>query len=344
MAVDDIAAFRSLSDVDQEDLIHRLSSLRRQANAAGKGEEAEKLREACEGFEAILLRQIWRQMRSSVPKDGLMHSREEEFYLSMFDDKMADFMVQGGGIGLADALYENLMQQMDIASSGDERGMGERVPVTPPDPAWMARPDPVSEESGQAGLPPFDPEAAGARDPDVMARVEALAARIVKEGRAVDETAAGGIEIRWADARLGNMSWPLDGRVSSDFGWRKDPFTGKTAWHSGIDIAAQEGRNVSTCWDGRVIFSGWRGGYGNLVVVEHAGGWRSYYGHNKVNTVSEGDLVRAGQVIAEVGSTGRSTGSHRHFELRQGDQAWNPRMIRSRLLAGLHVGQGSVQG
>ena len=93
------------------------------------------------------------------------------------------------------------------------------------------------------------------------------------------------------------------------------------------------------CWDGKVVFAGEKGDYGKLVVLEHAGGWRSYYGHNSELNVEVGDVVTAGRKIAEVGDTGRSTGPHLHFELRQGELAWNPEQIRNRLMAGLSIGK-----
>lgn len=76
-----------------------------------------------------------------------------------------------------------------------------------------------------------------------------------------------------------------------------------------------------------------------MVVLEHAAGWRSYYAHNDRNTVRVGDEIQAGQQLATVGSTGRSTGPHLHFEVRQGATAWNPKQLRDRLEAGLHIGK-----
>jgi murein DD-endopeptidase MepM/ murein hydrolase activator NlpD len=101
---------------------------------------------------------------------------------------------------------------------------------------------------------------------------------------------------------------------------------------------------VRACWDGTVVEAGPHAGYGNLVVLEHANGWKSYYGHNSELDVQVGDTVRAGRKIAEVGSSGRSTGAHLHFELRQGDQAWDPEMIQQRLLAGLPIGRSNQRG
>ncbi len=157
------------------------------------------------------------------------------------------------------------------------------------------------------------------------------------------ETMDGPVPIRNMDSSqaLPPMHWPLEGRVSSGFGWRRDPFTGEQAWHSGVDMAAPKGTPIGAAWDGRVVFVGQRGGYGNMVVLEHAGGWRSYYAHNDQNSVKVGDKVDAGQQIATVGSTGRSTGPHLHFEVRQGATAWNPKQIQDRLEAGLHIGKQS---
>jgi len=131
----------------------------------------------------------------------------------------------------------------------------------------------------------------------------------------------------------GGLSLPVEGELTSDFGWRKDPFTGQRAWHAGIDIAAPEGTPVKAAGDGTVVFSGRMHGYGNLVVVEHAGGMRTYYGHNRVNQAAEGQKVRAGQVLAEVGQTGRATGPHLHFEVRMDDRAVDPAKPGGTLLA-----------
>ncbi len=110
---------------------------------------------------------------------------------------------------------------------------------------------------------------------------------------------------------------PVDGRITSVPGWREDPITGERRFHRGTDIAAPEGTPVRATETGRVVESGLRGTFGNTVVVETAGGRQLLYAHNQVNTVSVGDVVRAGDVIALVGSTGRSTGPHIHFEVSE---------------------------
>jgi murein DD-endopeptidase MepM/ murein hydrolase activator NlpD len=94
--------------------------------------------------------------------------------------------------------------------------------------------------------------------------------------------------------------------------------------HLGIDIAAKYGTDIVAMADGVVIFSGRKSGYGNIVELRHANGLETRYGHNSQNLVSEGDMVRKGQVIAKLGSTGRSTGPHVHFEVRRNGEAVNP--------------------
>ncbi|MFC1822936.1 peptidoglycan DD-metalloendopeptidase family protein [Thermodesulfobacteriota bacterium] len=111
--------------------------------------------------------------------------------------------------------------------------------------------------------------------------------------------------------------WPLKASVTSDFGWRKDPINGQNRYHYGIDLGAQEGSPVRAVLPGRVVTSDYREGYGNCVVLDHGHGFTSLYGHNQTNTVKQGDWVRSGTPIAKVGSSGRSTGPHLHFEVRR---------------------------
>lgn len=111
------------------------------------------------------------------------------------------------------------------------------------------------------------------------------------------------------------MDIPLTGRISSSYGWRHDPIDGNLKHHSGVDIAVISGTPVKAIAPGTVTYSGNRGGYGNLVIIEHEGGMTSLYGHNSLLLVSKGEMVDAGKIIALSGSTGRSTGPHLHFEL-----------------------------
>ncbi len=114
------------------------------------------------------------------------------------------------------------------------------------------------------------------------------------------------------------------GWISSYFGRRNDPFTGRLAHHKGIDFAGREGSPVVAVASGVVVYAGPRRGYGNLIEINHGGGLVTRYGHNKSHLVEVGATVERGDVIATMGSTGRSTGPHLHFEVHRNGRAVNP--------------------
>jgi murein DD-endopeptidase MepM/ murein hydrolase activator NlpD len=112
---------------------------------------------------------------------------------------------------------------------------------------------------------------------------------------------------------------PIQGIITSKTGLRTDPFDGKLKHHNGLDIAAPSGTPVKPVAPGTVIYSGWKSGYGNTVILDHADGMKTVYAHHSSNNVRPGDMVDTNTVIALTGSTGRSTGPHLHFEAWQGD-------------------------
>lgn len=116
-------------------------------------------------------------------------------------------------------------------------------------------------------------------------------------------------------------------RISSDFGFRIDPFTKKRKFHSGIDYACELATTVHAAASGQVIFIGNRGGYGKCVIIKHQYGFTSIYGHLSEYYVKEGMLVRPRQVIGFVGTTGRSTGYHLHYEVRKNNKVIKPLFI-----------------
>ena len=119
-------------------------------------------------------------------------------------------------------------------------------------------------------------------------------------------------------------SLPVDGVVTSRFGHRHDPFHGKHSYHKGLDIAAPSGSPIQPVRPGTVVSAGRRGGYGNVVVLDHGDGTTSMYAHCKELKVKPGQQVGRGHVIATVGSTGRSTGPHLHLEVHRNGEAIDP--------------------
>lgn len=403
-----IDAQAALDQARTQEIQRKLALDKVRSGLAPAAKDEQQLREATQGFEAMFIQQLWKQMRQTVPQEGYLHSREEEAYLSMFDEELSRKMAGAGGIGLGDMLFRELQEQLARSAGGSAtRPDAALGPLHSGPMPLHGEPDVKSlEEAGalrpletQDQLRPlaprveprFDPlldtdtalRDAVAVGPEIMQRVTALATRIRLEtggapaqdaaqqaqaaadqpqpqaapvpGQAAAPAApaqqaqapeavpqaapvaqaASTPQAQAAAQAPGAMHWPARGEVVSSYGWRTDAVTGAQQWHSGLDIAGTEGDPVAACWDGKVIFAGQRGRFGNLVVLEHPGGWRSYYGHNRANLVSEGDVVSAGSKIAELGATGRTSDAHLHFEVRREDRAENPLEVMERLQAGL---------
>jgi murein DD-endopeptidase MepM/ murein hydrolase activator NlpD len=120
---------------------------------------------------------------------------------------------------------------------------------------------------------------------------------------------------------------PVQAHISSAFGARRDPFTHQMSMHRGVDIAAPEGMGVRVACAGRVVFAGFEMGYGNTVVVQHPGGFETRYAHLGKILVSAGDSLQTGQILGSVGSTGRSTGPHLHFEVTRNGERIDPEAL-----------------
>lgn len=119
--------------------------------------------------------------------------------------------------------------------------------------------------------------------------------------------------------------WPVQGRLTSGYSWRRDPITGGKQFHAGVDIAAPHGTDVVSPADGVVVSAGREGGYGNLVRIDHQNGIETVYAHLRRIHVDRGQRIARGDVLGEVGSTGRSTGPHLHYEVLRDGRQVNPR-------------------
>ena len=117
---------------------------------------------------------------------------------------------------------------------------------------------------------------------------------------------------------------PTTGKLTSKFGNRRDPFSRRIQFHNGIDLANSRGTNIFSSGKGQVIFSGYNGGYGRTIIIDHGNGYKTLYAHCSKLLVNVGSKVDKGQLIAQMGSTGRSTGSHLHFEIQEKNKPINP--------------------
>jgi murein DD-endopeptidase MepM/ murein hydrolase activator NlpD len=170
-----------------------------------------------------------------------------------------------------------------------------------------------------AGLPQSPPGAGGPTQPggqDLEARSALLSGRFDELESQID---------RRKSVLLSTPTVaPVEGLLNSGFGIRRDPFHGNPAFHAGLDIATPSGQPVGATAEGVVVKAGRQGEYGNLVEIEHRTGYRTLYGHLSKILVTEGQKVKRGDTIGLVGSTGRSTAPHLHYEVRAGNRVVNP--------------------
>lgn len=167
-------------------------------------------------------------------------------------------------------------------------------------------------------------ETGSAQIPDLTVALDALETQLVDRQRQLTV-----LENLMSTRSLGERvlpgGWPIiGGWISSHFGYRTDPFTGRGAFHAGVDFAGPPGSKVIATGPGVVSFSGYKNGYGYVVEIKHPTGYLTRYGHNSRNLVREGQTIEKGQIIAIIGSTGRSTGTHVHFEVERDGNTLNP--------------------
>jgi murein DD-endopeptidase MepM/ murein hydrolase activator NlpD len=180
-----------------------------------------------------------------------------------------------------------------------------------------------SPQPGGQGRIVDAPLSAGAKFDLAKTETEQLTDRTALLERRID-----GVEQAWGDqterwSRFPALM-PTQGLIGAGFGWRRDPFTGLNQFHRGVDILAPIGAPVRAPADGVVIHAGRDSGYGNTLVISHGDGVTTRYGHLSMFKVRPGQKVRRGDVVALVGNTGRSTGSHVHYEILENGAAVNP--------------------
>jgi murein DD-endopeptidase MepM/ murein hydrolase activator NlpD len=164
----------------------------------------------------------------------------------------------------------------------------------------------------------------GGTDEPVDAQVDALVRRVRFEQGSLSE-----IETALQDQheRLAHLPsiWPVRGWVTSGFGYRRDPFTGRRTEHDGLDIVAPYGTPVVATADGKVIYSGWKSNWGRVVEIDHGNGLVTFFAHLRSTSVEVGATVTRGQQVGRLGSSGRSTGAHLHYGVKRKGSWVNPR-------------------
>lgn len=222
------------------------------------------------------------------------------------------------------ALSARLFTLESLAGQLSARIGGTQGSAAKPAPPGGAKKTEKAAGSGGPMLPPR-PEPGGPPEPLALkSRLDDIEQQIA---RLSDAAALRSVALMRLPTRL-----PLEhAMLGSPFGNRDDPFTGRRAFHSGLDFAAGPGTAIHAAAGGTVASAGFRSDYGWVVEIDHGNGLRTRYAHASRLLVKAGDLVAPGAVIAVVGSTGRSTGPHLHFEVLRGGEATDPR----RYLAGL---------
>ncbi len=253
--------------------------------AAAPADEKEKLGELAAQFESTLMLEMIKQMRKSLLDESEGDGLGKETYSSTIDQELALHLSRAGGMGLTATMVSAWERQQTAVAPGSL--------VSPTVPTAIA----------------VEPRPAGAVGPTTAVSLDRHVAAAVHAAEA------------GADSSL---SLEMDGQVSSGYGWRADPLRGHQRFHGGIDLAAKYGTAVPSAAAGTVVTAQEQGGYGLTVVVRHPTGVESRYAHLAALDVKAGDSVAQGQHIGRVGSTGRSTGPHLHFEVTQAGRRMDP--------------------
>jgi len=220
----------------------------------------------------------------------------------------------------------NLPGAMREARVPEPAGTGgdDELPAVAPDEGPEAAPPPAAAEGAGDGL---GARPDGSLDPAALARVQARArqlAGVVPTRKLSLLDLLEGLEGKSQRLAATPSIWPTDGYVTSGYGNRTSPFTGRQQFHAGLDIAADFGTIVVAPARGRVVFSGTNGPFGSMIEIDHGYGLRTHFAHLSKAHVKQGATVERGTPIAEVGSTGRSTGPHLHYGVEVNGRTVDP--------------------
>ena len=187
--------------------------------------------------------------------------------------------------------------------------------------------DQIQTTAGYKSINYARPASADELSPDSGGPLDDLTENETEAEEAAMETKLRLIEATGNPAFLPTM-WAHLGKINNEFGYRRDPFGGRGyEFHAGLDIDGERGDLVIAPANGIVTKAGWEGGYGNMIEIDHGNGLKTRYGHLSGINVQVSDAIQRGQLIGLIGTTGRSTGPHLHFEVRLNDKAINPRRL-----------------
>jgi flagellar protein FlgJ len=266
----------------------------RSASLIGEGRNSE-LRKVTQEFEAVFVGYLLRVMRSTVDSsEEESESLGKGIYLEMFDQEIALHIARNRSLGIGEMMFRQLV--------------GDGHPQEDPSHASRTLSSPISIPADATTWPGPKKDS-----------IETIPSISLLQPGSRDQVPSADDDKRLAQ--------PVEGVWSSHFGARRDPLSHRIRFHHGVDVAAPIGSEIKAAQKGTVVFSGALSGYGNTVILEHGDGYRTLYAHAAQTLVSAGDVVQAEQVIGLVGNSGRSTGSHLHFELQRDGEAIDPTSI-----------------
>lgn len=319
------------------------------------------IRKAAMQFEAILLNQLTAAMNTSSDDEDSLFGSDGGTGLAkqMFSEQLATTMAQSGGVGLADLIMQKFGTAPVKPGSNKIKDLSGAITAVKEIKQNLPALKNISSLINRSAK--VEPSIYNSNNSDEVEIISTFEDDVKRDGiddslknlildgkimnstrpRIIPDAPITKVETI-SPTRVANISnlaskvafqIPVNGRISSDFGNRFHPIDKKIKFHGGIDIAVPVGTKVVAAADGIVKFAGWKGGYGNVVVIEHADGSETLYGHNSKLLVIEGQKVSGGEPISLSGSTGKSTGPHVHFEIRQNGELVNPSKVLSNVLS-----------